>query len=178
LLVGVEPLHQRSDALVGFAGYSPLFVERTTPEGEHVFGTAPTKFNWFNPQQFPTTKAADVKRVICLGGSTTYGRPYDDRTSFCGWLRAFLPAVDPGKQWEVINAGGISYASYRVARLMEELVRHEPDLFVIYTGHNEFLEKRTYDRMLRTPELMRTLASLASRLRVYSLLSDIVYPEE
>ena len=37
------------------------------------------------------------------------------------------------------RSGGVSYASYRVAALMEELVRYEPDLFVIYSGHNEFL---------------------------------------
>ena len=173
---GVEPLYQRTDPYVGFAGYSPLFVETRTPDGERVFGTANTKFDRFNYQQFPVRKATGVRRIICLGGSTTYGRPYDDRTSFCGWLRAFLPAVDPNRQWEVINAGGISYASYRVVRLMEELVRHEPDLFIIYTGHNEFLEKRTYDRLLRTPEFMRDLTSLASRLRLYSLLSDVIYP--
>jgi len=58
---------------------------------------------------------------------------------------------------------------------METLVRYEPDLFVIYTGHNEFLEKRTYDWVLSTPEFVRDLISLASRLRLYSLLSDIVY---
>ena len=27
---------------------------------------------------------------------------------------------------------------------MQELIRYEPDLFVICTGHNEFLEERTY----------------------------------
>ena len=172
---GVEPLYKRTDPHVGFAGYSPLFVERRTPDGEHVFATANNKMDWFNYQQFPVRKASGVTRIFCLGGSTTYGRPYDDRTSFCGWLREFLPAVDPSMQWEVINTGGISYASYRVVRLMETLVRHEPDLFVIYTGHNEFLEKRTYDRQLRTPEFLRDLTSLASRLRLYSLLSDIIY---
>ncbi|MEJ2340336.1 MAG: hypothetical protein P8Y15_15800, partial [Gemmatimonadales bacterium] len=175
---GVEPLSERTDPYVGFAGYSPLFVETRTPDGEHVFATADNKFNWFNQQQFPVRKAEGVTRIFCLGGSTTYGRPYDDRTSFCGWLRAFLPAVHPSTQWEVINAGGISYASYRVVRLMEELARREPDLFIIYTGHNEFLEKRTYDRLLRTPELMRDLGSLASRLRLYSLLSDVIYPRK
>lgn len=175
-LAGVTPLHERSDPYVGFAGYSPLFVEMSTPDGERVFATAGNKLNWFNSQRFPVRKAKGVTRVVCLGGSTTYGRPYDDRTSFCGWLREFLPAVDPGRQWEVINAGGISYASYRVARLMERLVRHDPDLFIIYTGHNEFLEKRTYDRLLKTPEFVRDLASLASRLRTYSLLSDVLYP--
>ncbi|MHC4352120.1 MAG: tetratricopeptide repeat protein, partial [Planctomycetota bacterium] len=76
------------------------------------------------------------------------------------------------------NAGGISYASYRVVRLMEALVRHEADLLVIYTGHNEFLEKRTYDRVLSTPEFVRDLTSLASRLRLYSLLSDVTHAKE
>lgn len=171
---GVETLYERTDPYVGFSGYSPLFVEKKTMDGEKVFATADTKINWFNYQQFPVSKANGVTRMFCLGGSTTYGRPYNDKTSFCGWLREFLPAVDPSRQWEVINAGGISYASYRVARLMEALEQYEPDLFVIYTGHNEFLEERTYEQFLNTPEFLRDLASLASRLRIYSLLSDLI----
>jgi len=89
---GVEPLYGRADQYVGFADYSPLFVEKITPDGEQVFATADNKMNWFNYQQFPVRKADSVTRVFCLGGSTTYGRPYDDRTSFCGWLREFLLA--------------------------------------------------------------------------------------
>jgi Flp pilus assembly protein TadD len=173
-VAGVAPLHQRADPYVGFAGYSPLFVERTMPDGSHVLATASGKMRWFNPQHFPARKATGVVRVFCMGGSTTYGRPYDDRTSFCGWLRAFLPAVDPDRRFEVINAGGISYASYRVVRLMEALSRHEPDLFIVYTGHNEFLEDRTYGRLQNTPEFVRDLASLASRLRLYSVMSDVI----
>ena len=177
-VAGVTPLNDRTDPYVGFAGYAPLFVETTTPEGERVLRTADAKIDWFNRQQFPARKAPGVKRIFCLGGSTTYGRPYGDTTSFCGWLRAFLPAADPSMQWEVINAGGISYASYRVVRVMEELASHEPDLFIIYTGHNEFLEQRTYGRLLRTPEFMRDMGSLASHLRLYSLLSDVIYPAQ
>jgi hypothetical protein len=45
---GVEPLHERTDPFVGFASYSPLFVETRTADGEHVFATANAKFNWFN----------------------------------------------------------------------------------------------------------------------------------
>ncbi|MFW6168867.1 MAG: hypothetical protein ACODAD_00150 [Planctomycetota bacterium] len=59
-------------------------------------------------------------------------------------LREFLPVAHPSRRWEVVNAGGVGYASYRVAKLMEELVRYEPDLFIIYSGHNEFLKRRTY----------------------------------
>ena len=79
-----------------------------------------------------------------MGGSTTFGRPYDDATSFCGWLRELLPELEPAHEWEVVNAGGVSYASYRVSLLMEELVKYDPDIFVIYSGQNEFLEDRTY----------------------------------
>jgi hypothetical protein len=70
--------------------------------------------------------------------------PQDDTTSFPGWLREILLSADSSKKWEVVNAGGVSYASYRVASLMDGLSDYEPDLFVVYSGHNEFLERRTY----------------------------------
>ena len=177
MVTGVVPLYERADPYVGFAGYSPLFVEDTSPGGEPILRTASNKLQWFNAQQFPARKSSAVIRIFCLGGSTTYGRPYDDGTSYCGWLRAFLPAVDPSRQWEVINAGGVSYASYRIARLMEEIVDLEPDLVIVYPGHNEFLEKRTYGKLLDTPEFVRDVASVASRTRLYSLMSDFTYDQ-
>ena len=177
LAAGVVPLYERTDPYIGFSGYAPLFVKSTPPGGEPIFETAHNKFEWFNPQRFPAHKAEGTTRIFCIGGSTTYGRPYDDRTSFGGWLRRFLPAVDPNRRWEVINAGGISYASYRAARLMEELADYEPDLFLIYTGHNEFLEQRTYDKLLKTPEFVRHLGALASRMRLYSALYDVTYEQ-
>ena len=174
LVAGVKPLYERTDPAVGFAGYAPLFIKQVQPDGEEIFSTATNKMQWFNSQSFPAKKDKNVTRIFCIGGSTTYGRPYDDRTSFCGWLRRFLPAVDPSRNYEVINAGGISYASYRAARLMEELVNYEPDLFIIYSGHNEFLESRTYNQFLKVPKFLRSLAVLSSRTRLYSLLSDLI----
>lgn len=174
MVAGVKSLYKRTDPAVGFAGYAPLFLKHTQPDGEQIFSTASNKMEWFNMQSFPAKKADNVIRIFCIGGSTTYGRPYDDRTSFCGWLRRFLPAVDPTRNWEVINAGGISYASYRAAKLMEELADYEPDLFIVYSGHNEFLESRTYNKLLKVPKFLRSLAVLASRTRVYSLLSDLI----
>ncbi len=55
------------------------------------------------------------------------------------------------KPIEVINVGGISYASYRIAAILDEVLQHEPDLVVIYMGHNEFLEARTYDKQMLVP---------------------------
>ncbi len=178
MAAGVVPLYERTDPYVGFSGYAPLFLKRTPSGQEPIFETAHNKIRWFNPQRFPARKAEGTTRIFCLGGSTTYGRPYDDRTSFCGWLRRFLPAVDPSRRWELINAGGISYASYRVARLMEELADYQPDLFIVYSGHNEFLERRTYEKLLRTPDLVRDLGALASRMRLYSALYHVTYERE
>ncbi len=164
-LAGVQPILYREDPYVGFAGNIPLFVEDS---GSGLMVTAPNKLEWFNPQSFARTKPSGAFRIFSVGGSTTYGRPYDDDVSFSGWLRELLPRADPGRRWEVINAGGISYASYRVALLMEELARYDPDVFVIYTGHNEFLERRTYKEVIATPKALTGVAALLSRTRTYS----------
>ena len=173
-LFGVQPVMQKEDPFVGFSANVPLFVDKKEAQGRPVMITAPNKLTFFNHQQFPRDKQPGTYRIFCLGGSTTYGRPYDDRTSFAGWLRELLPAADDKRRWEVINAGGISYASYRVANLMKELVRYEPDLFIIYTGHNEFLEERTYGALRDMPVVIRKTASLLARTRTWSAMSGVM----
>ena len=167
-LVGVQPVTLREDPFVGFAGSAPLFAPEPGAGGEVYLATSPAKLELFNEQRFRRDKAPGAYRIFCLGGSTTFGRPYDDATSFAGWLRELLPEADPGRRWEVINAGGVSYASYRVARLMRELAELEPDLFVVYTGQNEFLEERTYAAMRRLPAPVRRVAGALSATRTWA----------
>jgi tetratricopeptide (TPR) repeat protein len=173
-VLGVRPVLYDEDPYVGFSSYVPLFVEQAEPDGKAVMVTAKNKLAFFNPQRFPKQKPAGTYRIFCVGGSTTFGRPYDDMTSFCGWLRAMLPSADSSGQWELINAGGVSYASYRVAALMEELVRYEPDLFIIYSGHNEFLERRTYGRIINIPRAVRGLGAITSRARTYAAVKRVI----
>lgn len=173
-LFGVKPAVQADDPFVGFASNAPLFVPSRGADGAELLVTASNKKDYFNRQSFPRQKAPNTVRVFTLGGSTTYGRPYDDSTSFAGWLREMLPAADKTRNWEVINAGGISYASYRVAKLMEELVRYQPDLFVIYTGHNEFLEERTYHELKELPPLVRSTASILAKTRTWTAMSKVM----
>jgi tetratricopeptide (TPR) repeat protein len=170
-LVGVEPELYDKDPLVGFSSRIPLFVE--AERGETLV-TARNKRAIFNTQNFERTKPPGTYRIFCMGGSTTYGRPYADSTSFCGWLRELLPIADPSRNWQLINAGGISYASYRVAALMEELIEYQPDLFIIYSGHNEFLERRTYAALLDSSPLVLESRALLNRTRSYSLLKRVV----
>ncbi len=173
-VAGVQPRRYAEDPFIGFTSHSPLFVRTTDGSGREVYTTAADKLRLFNPQTFPVKKADGTIRVFCMGGSTTFGRPFDDKTSFCGWLRRLLPEVDPSHRWEVINAGGISYASYRVALLMEELIDYEPDLFIIYSGQNEFLEARTYRGIIAMPPALRGLKALASKTRLYAALESAV----
>lgn len=167
-LAGVRPVLYDEDPYVGFSSHIPLFVEEKSSDARAVMVTAENKLALFNHQQFARDKPDGTRRIFCVGGSTTFGRPYNDMTSFCGWLREMLPKADPTVGWELINAGGVSYASYRVAALMEELIRYEPDLFIIYSGHNEFLERRTYGRIINTPRVLRGLGAVMSRTRIYA----------
>ena len=172
---GVKPALYDEDPYVGFSGNIPLYVEEPRPDGARVLVTARNKLRFFNPQELTARKAGGAFRIFCMGESTTYGHPYDDRTSYCRWLREFLPAADPSRKWEVMNSGGISYASYRVALLMEELIQYQPDLFIIYVGHNEFLERRTYSRILEMPAAVRGLGGLLSHTRTYSAMKNLVH---
>ncbi len=169
---GVQASTRDVDPFVGFASNLPLFVPSQTGEDAVEMVTAENKRSLFNRQRFPENKPASSYRIFCMGGSTTYGRPYNDQTSFARWLREFLPLADSSTDWEVINAGGISYASYRVAALMDELSQYQPDLFIIYTGHNEFLERRTYRSLLETPGWLRNVHARLASLRTYRLLQE------
>ena len=168
-LSGIRPLYLTEDPFVGFSSTQPLFVERDSA-GIPMMVTNPPKLEHFNRQSFPVHKAPGTYRIFSVGGSTAYGHPWKDATSFSGWLREFLPEADKSKKWEVINAGGISYASYREARLIEEFVNYQPDLFIVYSGHNEFLEERTYRKAAGVPVLLRETSAWLDHTRTYTAM--------
>ena len=157
-----SPVENR-DPFVGFDSV-PLLLQQKDVDGRLIAKTNPDKLIWFNEQQFPIEKSKHTVRVACVGGSTTYGRPFDDHTSFVGYLRELLPVMAPEANWEVINAGGISYASYRVAAVMEELSQYEVDFFVVYTGQNEFLEWRTYGKLMDGPSAIDRAGSITQAI--------------
>ena len=123
-LIGIQPESYLPDPYVGFESTSSLFVQTRSSEGKIYLQTSKNRLQLFNDQKFPLIKEKGIIRIFSMGGSTTFGRPYKDDTSFNGWMRAYLRELAPDQQFEVINAGGVSYASYRVAKLMEELIQY------------------------------------------------------
>ena len=163
---------EANDPYIGFESVPSLFVaDQKTGQMEVDSKRAP----YFRPQSFPIQKPANEFRIFCLGGSTVQGRPYAIETSFTTWLEISLNHADPSKTWRVVNCGGVSYASYRLAPILEEVLKYEPDLIILYTGHNEFLEDRTYDKIKRTPEWQKGLHRKLASLRTYNLLRGLFH---
>ena len=157
------------DPFVGFANSRPLFVK--SADGDR-YEIAQNRQLCFRPDSFAHPKPPGEFRVFCLGGSTVQGRPFAIETSFTSWLELSLQAADPNRPWEVVNCGGISYASYRLVPILEEVLAYEPDLIILYTGHNEFLEDRSYASLKYQPPWLRRSIALASRLHSFHLLRN------
>lgn len=166
VLLNLAPVSFDDDPYVGFTKLQPLF--ELDESGTH-YTTAPSRLKFFARDSFAANKPAATKRIFCLGGSTVQGRPFSKETSFTTWLRLALEQADAQHQWEVVNCGGISYASYRLAPILEECLQYEPDAIILCTGHNEFLEDRSYRTLRETPAVIRQSFRLLSQLRSFRL---------
>jgi tetratricopeptide (TPR) repeat protein len=91
-----------------------------------------------SPEYFLVSKPPGTYRIFCLGGSTTVGYPYWYNGAFSSFLRDRLKAIFPDRSIEIVNVGMTATNSYTVLDLSQDLVKYDPDLFVVYDGHNEF----------------------------------------
>ncbi len=87
---------------------------------------------------FPVQKEPNTFRIFFLGGSTTAGFPFELNARVSSLLEDRLQALFPGKNIEVVNFGISAVNSYTVLDFIHELVHYQPDLFLLYMGHNEF----------------------------------------
>lgn len=160
------PAPSTDDPYISFTGMRPLFL---LDSSTGRYNTSEDRLAAFQPQSFAAEKGPNTFRIFCLGGSTVQGRPYSVETSFTSWLELNLRAARPKIDYEVVNCGGISYASYRLVPIIREVLQYEPDLFIVYTGHNEFLEDRTYGPLLRTSRSKAWLHSVLLNFHGYKL---------
>jgi hypothetical protein len=172
---GPDPGVGQEDPYISFAGSRPLFVRNA--DGTR-FETDPERLFYFCPQTFPASKTKNTFRIFCIGGSTVQGRPYSAETAFSTWLKLNLEVLCPQRNIEVVNCGGISYASYRLRPILQELLGYEPDLLFLYTGQNEFLEERTYHRLKRVPRPLIRLHRSLLRLHSYRVVNHAVHSRQ
>ncbi|MEW6752951.1 MAG: hypothetical protein AB1505_18520 [Candidatus Latescibacterota bacterium] len=86
----------------------------------------------------PFVEPAPALRVVWVGESTVQGYPHPRRLAAASFLQAMLADAYSGRPVEVFNLGITSVASFAVARLLGDALQLEPDVAVVYTGHNEY----------------------------------------
>ncbi|MEL7499462.1 MAG: SGNH/GDSL hydrolase family protein [Planctomycetota bacterium] len=168
--IGWQPTNAIRDPYVGFSSVRPLFV--LSDNGQRMT-IAENRQPLFCDDSFAATKPTNGFRIFCVGGSTVQGRPFAIDTAFSTWLELTLNTADADHQYEVINCGGVSYASYRLAPIIDELVNYQPDVIILYTGHNEFLEDRTYESIKSQSQLIHDTHGWLSQFRTYSFLRSL-----
>jgi lysophospholipase L1-like esterase len=144
-----------------------LRVRRGTGEGRFFV------FPGFRSVRFPESKPAGTKRIFVVGGSSVFGLYVGEDEAFVGQLEAGLTERYPEHRFEVLNLGCPGWASNRILNLLPALLRLEPDLVLVYAGHNELL-RGAVDRGPGLGKLGRIDETMLSVSNLYGWLHHAV----
>ena len=135
--------------LLGWGGFRPMFHPAGPVEGgtltvadqggaDSWFFANPDRPGYNEQYTFVEPKPANTVRVFLVGESAIQGYPQPRNLGSSAFLQEMLQDAWPDRKVEVINLGTVAVASFPVLGIMTEALAHEPDLVVVYTGHNEF----------------------------------------
>ncbi|MDD5759230.1 MAG: tetratricopeptide repeat protein [Desulfobulbaceae bacterium] len=122
--------------------------------------------NSINAQTFPIKKANGVTRIFVIGGSAAFAWPFTEEFGFSGYLRRVLNKFAPGK-FEVINAAGMSFGSHRVYDVLQDVIKLSPDLVIVYSGNNEYVERNVIAKRKKRNGALEWIGSRLSQTNVY-----------
>lgn len=168
---GVQTLSSERDPWSGFSESVRVYE---VDEAAGVYRTPPrATTHSFNYQEFSRVKAPDGLRVFVIGGSSAFGFPWGAGRAFPRVLGDALQSAAPGRVVESINAAAMSYGSHRLRLLVPEILSYEPDVLVIYSGHNEYVERDLHARLVREQGELSGLRRRLSLSRLYSLMTRV-----
>lgn len=136
-----------------FGDEYPLFIEKTATKQQASLYLQPNS-NVINryfadeslaPNVSPDTvyfkkdKSPESFRIFIQGGSTAAGFPYGRWGSLQGMLEQRFKRLYPNKEIEIINTAMAAVNSYTLLDFVDEIIEQQPDLVLIYAGHNEYL---------------------------------------
>lgn len=125
---------------------------------------------------FEIQKPEKTVRIFCLGESTMAGFPYEFNATAPRFLLDRLKTAFPDINFEVVNVGTAAVGSYVVLDFLKELVDYDPDLFIIYVGHNEFYGIYQPGSSFKSlgGHGLTTLAIRMLKFKTYLLLRDMI----
>ena len=114
------------------------YIQVNSDIGQKYFDRNKVPIPNMYPQKFSAIKSKNTFRIFCLGGSTTAGFPYEMNVPFPQQLKFILEDNFPEKKIEIINLGLSAINSFTVLDWIPQILNHEPDLIIMYMGHNEY----------------------------------------
>ncbi len=160
---GVSTQIEGEDPFQGFSGLISVF----DTDGDE-YRTRPGNRSSFNDQSFLRQKPANGFRIFGLGGSSAHGFPWGAETALTGIVGEAVAAGHPDLQVEAVNASAVSYAMHRLNIVADELIAYDADVFIIYSGHNEFAEPAFFEALKRRSSTRTRLEYALAHSRVYS----------
>jgi len=121
----------------------------------------------FTYQKFLVNKPKNEFRIFILGGSSVRNLHF---FSDLNYLKDKLEKSIGNKQVRIITIGADGYGTNRLLLHLPEVLGYEPDLIIVYSGHNEFWETFIMKNFTDTP-LSRLNNKLIEVSKLYQLES-------
>ena len=166
--------------MVGFSAAVPLFERAERADGTPVFRVSParlldtTRGEPMPEREFLAEKPSNGFRIFVVGESSAAGYPYPPAYAFGAWLQRHLAAGLPDLSVEVVNAAVAGYSSRRTLVALREVAQHQPDVVIVYSGHNEWAESRYYSRLIEMDPWLFRLRERLFSTRLFTLASHWV----
>jgi len=173
------PLSEENDYFSS-RGFSDKFLhwkEYPQADGTVRYETTPSLLKVIpNPgyrQSFVMPKKKGVYRVFVFGGSSAAGGIYTVKGSISDQIQLRLADLLPERRVEVINAAIEGYGSIRVLALLRQAATFDPDLLIVYSGHNDIGERAFY-RKLYNRDFNVNQNRLFQKSSFYNLLRSLI----
>jgi len=124
--------------------------------------------------RFPCDKAEGTFRVVTLGGSSTRGWGVEADQDFSAQLVERL-GRETSAAVEVINAGVAGHNTIQIRSLIPDLERLDPDLVLLYAGHNDYNFFIVASAAELTPRWIRALRSAGDRLATWRTARALLF---
>jgi tetratricopeptide (TPR) repeat protein len=129
-----------------------------------------------NHNYFDEVKKENSYRVFVMGGSSAAGFPYSPNGALSRYIRKRLELLYPERKIEVVNIAMSAINSYALRDMLPGVLEKEPDLIIIYAGHNEYygaLGVGSVETLGDTRFIVNTVIWL-NRFKTFKLLRDAV----
>lgn len=128
------------------------------------------------PDAFEKIKRDSTFRVFVFGGSSAAGWPFIPNASFSRVLKRRLEFLYPNNFIEIINCGISAVNSYTIDDILPDALDMEPDLILLYAGHNEFYGAlgEASTQKLASSRVMKKFILNLSNYKILQLIKNIL----